>query len=131
GSFIIETLTDLVEQAVYAEFERLNDRGGVLGAMERQYQRMRIQEESLFYERQKESGALPIIGVNTFLGSDGSPFVLPVQVVRADDAAKRRQIANVRAFQKRNAEVAPGALASLQETAIRGDNLFDALMETA
>jgi isobutyryl-CoA mutase len=131
GSFIIEELTDLVEEAVYLEFERLNDRGGVLGAMERQYQRMRIQEESLYYERQKESGELPIVGVNTFLGSDGSPFVLPDNVVRADDEAKQRQIANVRAFQSRHADRAPGALSDLQKAATKGANLFDALMETA
>ncbi|HVR33169.1 MAG TPA: methylmalonyl-CoA mutase family protein [Acidimicrobiia bacterium] len=131
GSFIIEELTDLVEEAVYLEFERLNDRGGVLGAMERQYQRMRIQEESLYYERLKESGDLPIVGVNTFLGDDGSPFVIPDHVVRADDEAKNRQISNVAAFQARNADRAPQALRTLQETAIRGENLFDALMEAA
>ena len=131
GSFIIEELTDLVEEAVYLEFERLNDRGGVLGAMERQYQRMRIQEESLYYERLKESGELPIVGVNTFLGSDGSPFVLPRQVVRASDEAKQRQIANVRAFQTRHADRAPAALRGMQDAATRGTNLFDALMETS
>ncbi|MEX1004071.1 MAG: methylmalonyl-CoA mutase family protein [Acidimicrobiia bacterium] len=131
GSFIIEELTDLVEEAVYLEFERLNDRGGVLGAMERQYQRMRIQEESLHYERQKESGELPIVGVNTFLGSDGSPFILPDNVVRADDEAKQRQIANVRAFQARHADRAPAALGALQTAATKGGNLFDALMETS
>ncbi|MEX2655050.1 MAG: methylmalonyl-CoA mutase family protein, partial [Acidimicrobiia bacterium] len=131
GSFIIEELTDLVEEAVYAEFERLNDRGGVLGAMERQYQRTKIQEESLYYERQKESGELPIIGVNTFLGSDGSPFIIPNEVVRAGDEAKNRQIANVRAFHARNAETAPSALRELQATATKGGNLFDALLETA
>ena len=131
GSFIIEELTDLVEEAVYAEFERLNDRGGVLGAMERQYQRMRIQEESLYYERLKESGELPIIGVNTFLGNDGSPFVIPDNLVRAGDEAKNRQIANVRAFQRRNVERTPGALSALQEAATRGTNLFDALFEAA
>jgi methylmalonyl-CoA mutase len=131
GSFIIEELTELVEEAVYAEFERLNDRGGVLGAMERQYQRTRIQEESLYYERQKESGELPIIGVNTFLGSDGSPFIIPDEVVRASDEAKNRQIANVRAFQTRNADTAPAALRDLQATATKGGNLFDALLETA
>ena len=131
GSFIIEELTDLVEEAVYAEFERLNDRGGVLGAMERQYQRMKIQEESLYYERLKESGELPIVGVNTFLGSDGSPFVLPNEVVRAGDEAKNRQIANLRAFHARNAADAPVALDALQTAALQGTNLFDALMQTA
>jgi isobutyryl-CoA mutase len=131
GSFIIEELTDLVEEAVYLEFERLNDRGGVLGAMERQYQRMKIQEESLYYERLKESGQLPIIGVNTFLGSDGSPFVLPQEVVRATDEAKNRQIANLRAFQARHANDTPAALDALQTAAIQGTNLFDALMDAA
>ncbi|MDX1449382.1 MAG: methylmalonyl-CoA mutase family protein, partial [Acidimicrobiia bacterium] len=131
GSFIIEELTDLVEEAVYLEFERLNDRGGVLGAMERQYQRTRIQEESLYYERLKESGELPIVGVNTFIGDDGSPFVIPDELVRATDEAKQRQIDNVRAFQQRHAGEAPAALASLQEAATRGTNLFGALMETA
>jgi methylmalonyl-CoA mutase len=131
GSFIIEELTDLVEEAVYAEFERLNDRGGVLGAMERQYQRTKIQEESLYYERLKESGELPIVGVNTFIGSDGSPFIIPNEVVRANDEAKNRQISNVAAFHTRNADTANTALGHLQGSAIRGANLFDALMETA
>ena len=131
GSFIVEELTDLVEEAVLAEFERLSSRGGVLGAMERQYQRAKIQEESLYYEKQKESGALPIVGVNTFLGKDGSPFVVPQQVVRATDEAKDRQIANLRAFQERNADRAPQALHHLQQTALRNGNLFEALMEAA
>jgi methylmalonyl-CoA mutase len=131
GSFIIEELTDLVEDAVYAEFERLNDRGGVLGAMERQYQRTKIQEESLYYERLKESGELPIVGVNTFIGSDGSPFIIPNEVVRASDEAKNRQISNVAAFHTRNADTADTALGHLQKSAVRGANLFDALMEAA
>jgi methylmalonyl-CoA mutase len=131
GSFIIEELTDLVEDAVYAEFERLNDRGGVLGAMERQYQRTKIQEESLYYERLKESGELPIVGVNTFIGSDGSPFIIPNEVIRASDEAKNRQISNVAAFHTRNADTANTALGHLQASAVRGANLFDALMETA
>jgi methylmalonyl-CoA mutase len=131
GSFIIEELTDLVEEAVYAEFERLNDRGGVLGAMERQYQRTKIQEESLYYERLKESGELPIVGVNTFIGSDGSPFIIPNEVIRASDEAKNRQISNVAAFHTRNADTANTALGHLQASAVRGANLFDALMETA
>jgi isobutyryl-CoA mutase len=131
GSFIIEELTDLVEEAVYLEFDRLNDRGGVLGAMERQYQRMRIQEESLYYERQKESGELPIVGVNTFLGADGSPFVIPDQVVRATDEDKNRQIDSVRAFQTRHTDLTPTALTDLQRVATTGANLFDTLMEAA
>ena len=130
GSFIIEELTDLVEEAVLMEFERLSARGGVLGAMERQYQRMKIQEESLYYEQQKESGAYPIVGINMFLSKEGSPFVIPEQVVRSTDDDKDRQIANLRAFQARNADAAPGALAALQSAAVHGGNIFEALMET-
>src|SRR5690554_4206503 len=102
GSFIIRELTDLVEEAVLMEFERLNARGGVLGAMERQYQRTKIQEESLYYEQQKESGQYPIVGFNTFLSKDGSPFEIPRELIRATAEAKDRQIANLRAFQERN-----------------------------
>jgi isobutyryl-CoA mutase len=131
GSFIIEELTDLVEEAVYTEFERLNDRGGVLGAMERQYQRMRIQEESLHYERLKESGELPIVGVNTFIGDDGSPFIIPDNLVRASDEAKNRQIDSVSAYRQRNSAHTPAALEALQRAATSGTNLFEALMETA
>jgi isobutyryl-CoA mutase len=131
GSFIVEELTDLVEEAVLAEFERLNTRGGVLGAMERQYQRTKIQEESLHYERQKEDGAYPIVGVNTFLSKDGSPFVVPEQLVRSDDDAKRRQIASVRAVHEQNAGRALQALGALQRAAVGGGNVFAALMETA
>ncbi len=131
GSFIIQELTDLVEEAVLAEFERLNSRGGVLGAMERQYQRTKIQEESLYYEQQKESGEYPIIGVNTFLSKAGSPFEIPTELIRSTDADKDRQIANLRSFQDRNALVAPGALTALQDAAVQGKNIFEQLMETA
>ncbi len=131
GSFIIEELTDLVEEAVLMEFERINSRGGVLGAMERQYQRSKIQEESLYYEQQKESGALPIIGVNTFLSKEGSPFQIPGELRRSTDEDKMRQIENLRAFQDRNRKAAEGALAALQETAVKGRNIFAQLMETA
>ncbi|REK37959.1 MAG: methylmalonyl-CoA mutase [Actinobacteria bacterium] len=131
GSFIIEELTDLVEEAVLLEFERLNSRGGVLGAMERQYQRTKIQEESLYYEQQKESGEYPIVGVNTFLSKEGSPFVIPTELIRSTDEAKDRQIANLRAFQEGNASRAEESLMALQEAAINGGNLFAALMETA
>jgi methylmalonyl-CoA mutase len=131
GSFIIEELTDLVEEAVLLEFERLNSRGGVLGAMERQYQRTKIQEESLYYEQQKESGLYPIVGVNTFISKAGSPFVVPEELIRSTDEDKIRQIANVRAFQDRNAEVGPAALAALQQVAVSGGNIFAQLMETA
>jgi methylmalonyl-CoA mutase len=131
GSFIIEELTDLVEEAVLAEFERINSRGGVLGAMERQYQRTKIQEESLYYEQQKESGAYPVVGVNTFISKTGSPFVIPDELIRSTDEEKDRQIANVRAFQQRNRVAAEAALAGLQKTAISGENIFAQLMETA
>ena len=131
GSFVIEELTDLVEEAVLAEFERIDARGGVLGAMERQYQRTRIQEESLLYERKKESGELPLIGVNTFLSAEGSPFVVPEELVRSTDAEKDRLISDLAAFHQRNADRSPEALRTLQETAVSGGNLFDALLETA
>ena len=131
GSFVIEELTDLVEEAVLAEFDRLNSRGGVLGAMERQYQRTKIQEESLHYEQQKEAGLYPVVGVNTFLSKEGSPFVVPHALIRSTDQDKERQIANVRAFKERNAEVAGSALEQLQKTAVSGGNIFGQLMETA
>ncbi|MGH8870894.1 MAG: methylmalonyl-CoA mutase family protein [Acidimicrobiia bacterium] len=131
GSFIIEELTDLVEEAVLAEFERINSRGGVLGAMERQYQRTKIQEESLYYEQQKESGAYPVVGVNTFISTEGSPFVIPTQLIRSTDEDKDRQIANLRSFQERNRETGEAALAELQKVATSGGNIFGQLMETA
>jgi isobutyryl-CoA mutase len=104
GAFIIEELTDLVEEAVYAEFDRLTERGGVLGAMETMYQRSKIQEESMYYEMQKHTGQLPIIGVNTFLSSKGSPTIIPGEVIRATEEEKQRQIANLAAQQSRNSE---------------------------
>ncbi|HET9259289.1 MAG TPA: methylmalonyl-CoA mutase family protein [Acidimicrobiia bacterium] len=131
GSFIIEELTDLVEEAVLAEFERLNSRGGVLGAMERQYQRTKIQEESLYYEQQKESGEYPIVGVNTFLSKEGSPFEIPKELIRSSTEDKDRQISNLRAYQARNEGVAGEALAALQQAAVHGENIFEQLMETA
>jgi methylmalonyl-CoA mutase len=131
GSFMIEELTDLVEEAVLAEFDRLTDRGGVLGAMERMYQRSKIQEESLLYERMKSSGELPIVGVNMFLSRDGSPFVMPDTVIRSTDADKQRQIDAARTVRDRNPLVAEAALEHLQRTAIRGNNTFEALMEAS
>jgi len=131
GSFIIEELTDLVEEAVLVEFERINSRGGVLGAMERQYQRTKIQEESLYYEQEKESGSYPVVGVNTFISKAGSPFVIPQELIRSTDEDKKRQISNVRAFQDRNTETGRSALSSLQQAAIGGENIFAQLMETA
>jgi methylmalonyl-CoA mutase len=131
GSFIIEELTDLVEEAVLLEFDRLTERGGVLGAMETMYQRSKIQEESLHYERLKASGELPIVGVNTFLSSEGSPFVRPAEVIRSTDDDKQRQIDDVWALQERNAKDAAASLERLQRTAIDGGNTFGALMRAA
>jgi methylmalonyl-CoA mutase len=129
GAFVIEELTDLVEEAVLAEFERLSERGGVLGAMERMYQRSRIQEESLHYEALKHSGALPIVGVNTFLDPAGSPTVRPREVIRSTADEKEYAVAACHAFQERNAGATPAALARLQETATSGGNLFEELLE--
>jgi isobutyryl-CoA mutase len=131
GAFVVEELTDLVEEAVYQEFLRLNERGGVLGAMERMYQRSKIQEESMHYEMQKHNGTLPIVGVNTFLDPNGSPTITPAEVIRSTDDEKRAQVENVRAFQVRNAEAAEVALAQLQQTALDGGNIFASLMEAA
>ena len=131
GSFVIEELTDLVEEAVLAEFDRINSRGGVLGAMERQYQRTKIQEESLYYEQQKEAGVYPVVGVNTFISKEGSPFVIPQALIRSTTEDKDRQIANVRSFQDRNRDAGPRALEELQKTAVSGGNIFAQLMETA
>ena len=129
GSFVIDELTELVEQAVLKEFRALSDRGGVLGAMERMYQRTKIQEESLYYESQKHDGKLPIIGVNTFLDSKGSPTILPKEVIRSTSEEKEYAITSNIAFVRRNAAVSPAALASLQAVAERRDNLFESLME--
>src|SRR5690606_6988947 len=129
GSFIIEQLTELVEEAVYAEFERLSDRGGVLGAMETMYQRGKIQEESHYYEELKHKGLYPIIGVNTFLSKEGSPTRIPREVTRATETGKQLQIRSVTAFRERNAAEAPGKLEALKSTALRNGNTFDQLME--
>ncbi|MFV9673057.1 MAG: methylmalonyl-CoA mutase family protein [Acidimicrobiia bacterium] len=131
GSFIIEELTDLVEEAVLVEFDRLTDRGGVLGAMELMYQRSKIQEESLKYERMKSTGELPIVGVNTFLSDEGSPFVVPDTIIRSTDEDKHRQIDAARAVRERCPDEAAAALGHLQRTAIDGGNTFEALMEAA
>jgi methylmalonyl-CoA mutase len=130
GAYVIEQLTDLVEDAVLEEFERLSARGGVLGAMESRYQRGRIQDESLHYETLKHSGQLPIVGVNTFEGPDPEASVArPAQVMRSTDAEKRAQLDNLRAFSARRQTSRDAALESLQRTARDGDNLFEALME--
>ncbi|MCX2479935.1 methylmalonyl-CoA mutase family protein [Pedobacter sp. MC2016-15] len=129
GAFIIEDLTDLVEEAVLLEFKRLNDRGGVLGAMETMYQRGKIQEESLYYETLKHSGEHPIVGVNTFLNSNGSPTILPAEVIRATEEEKQYQIKSLLDFQTRNANDSTEILKQLQITAINGGNIFEQLME--
>jgi methylmalonyl-CoA mutase len=132
GAFIIDELTDLVEEAVLCEFERINERGGVLGAMETQYQRSKIQEESMLYEHLKHSGELPIIGVNTYLNphADEEGYRIPGALARATPAEKEQQIVNLRAFQQRHKEVAPQALKHLQQIAERGENIFGELMHT-
>ena len=131
GSFIVEELTDLVEVAVLDEFDRLTERGGVLGAMETMYQRSKIQEESLLYERRKSSGELPIVGVNTFLSAEGSPFVRPSEVVRSTDEHKEQLIGNVQALHERSEKDAAEALEALQRAAVSGGNTFVALLEAA
>ena len=129
GAFIIEELTDLVEEAVLTEFRRITDRGGVLGAMETMYQRNKIQEESLYYESLKHNGELPIIGVNTFLSKSGSEFVLPKEIIRSTTEEKEQQILNLQAYESRNAAAATSALQSLKKAAIHNENVFEQLME--
>ncbi len=130
GSFLIEELTDLVEEAVMEEFNRISERGGVLGAMERMYQRNKIQEESLYYESQKNSGELPLIGVNTFLNREGSPTILPLEVIRSTTEEKDQQIQNVKAFKELHKDKSSEMLKHLQDVAITNKNLFAELMET-
>jgi isobutyryl-CoA mutase len=132
GSFVIDYLTDQVEEAVYQEFERLAERGGVLGAMESMYQRGRIQEESLYYEHKKHDGSLPLIGVNTFLGPDGAgeASVEEGQLIRSSEDEKQAQVAATRAFNAAGAAPGTHALAALATTAASGGNVFAALMET-
>ena len=129
GAFIIEELTDLVEAAVLQEFDRITERGGVLGAMETMYQRSKIQEESLYYETLKHTGEFPIIGVNTFLSSKGSPTVIPAEVIRATEEEKQYQITMLNNLQKANADLVAQHLKTLQEAAIKNENIFDYLME--
>jgi len=127
GSFIIEELTDLVEEAVLLEFDRITERGGVLGAMETMYQRSKIQEESLYYETLKHNGEYPIIGVNTFLSSKGSPTILPKEVIRATDEEKQFQIKTLKNLHEAN-ETA-GLIKDLQKKAIHNENIFEVLMD--
>jgi len=127
GSFIIEELTDLVEEAVLLEFDRITERGGVLGAMETMYQRSKIQEESLYYETLKHNGAFPIIGVNTFLSSKGSPTVIPKEVIRATEEEKQFQIKTLKNLH--SAKTTEALLKDLQDKAVNNENIFEALME--
>lgn len=129
GSFIIEELTDLVEEAVLTEFDRITERGGVLGAMETMYQRSKIQEESLYYETLKHTGEFPIIGVNTFLSSKGSPTVQPAEVIRATEEEKQFQIKTKENLNIANENRVTEQLAIIQEAAIQNQNIFDKLME--
>ncbi|PUZ21253.1 methylmalonyl-CoA mutase [Chitinophaga costaii] len=130
GAFFIEELTDLVEEAVLLEFRRITERGGVLGAMERMYQRNKIQEESLHYETQKHTGEYPIIGVNTFLNKNGSPTIIPQEVIRSTSEEKDFQIHTLQAFRQRHAAKSQDMLRQLQQVAVNNGNLFEALMET-
>ena len=129
GAFIIEELTDLVEAAVLQEFDRITERGGVLGAMETMYQRSKIQEESLYYETLKHTGEFPIIGVNTFLSSKGSPTVIPAEVIRATEEEKKYQITMLDHLHKANQDKVNDQLKTIQEAAIKNENLFEHLME--
>ena len=129
GSFIIEELTDLVEEAVMAEFDRVTERGGVLGAMETMYQRSKIQEESLYYETLKHNGDLPIMGVNTFLSKEGSPTVTPGEVIRATEEEKQDQIDTLTNLHSRNPEVSKVTLRNLQNASMNNENIFDDLMD--
>jgi methylmalonyl-CoA mutase len=129
---IIEEMTDLVEEAVLSEFDRINDRGGVLGAMETQYQRGKIQEESMHYEMLKHTGELPIIGVNTYLNPNppSAESIDNMEIARATTEEKETQILNLRAFQQRNSAEAEAALKRLKEVAVTGGNIFEQLMDT-
>ncbi len=129
GSFIIEELTDLVEEAVLVEFDRITERGGVLGAMETMYQRGKIQEESHYYEMLKHTGELKIMGVNTFLSSEGSPTILPKEVIRATEEEKENQIKTVEALKSREKSLAKTSIDIVQQSAINNQNVFESLME--
>lgn len=129
GSFIVEELTDLVEEAVLSEFDRITERGGVLGAMETMYQRSKIQEESMYYENLKLTGELPIMGVNTFLSSQGSPTILPKEVIRSTPEEKNYQVLMLDRLHNLNKDKSPKLLEELKQTAIKGDNVFEKLLD--
>jgi len=128
GSFIVDELTDLVEEAVLKEFEALSERGGVLGAMETGYQRGKIQEESLYYEHRKHDGSYPIIGVNTFRNPHGDPTPQKLELARSTTDEKESQLKRLADFHKRHANEAPAALARLKQTVIQNGNVFAELM---
>lgn len=129
GAFIIEELTDLVEEAVLSEFDRITERGGVLGAMETMYQRSKIQEESMYYEELKHTGKLPIMGVNTFLSSKGSPTIIPGEVIRATTAEKEYQISMLEQLHKTYRTETEKGIELLKQAAVRNENVFEQLME--
>jgi isobutyryl-CoA mutase len=129
GSFIIEELTDLVEEAVLQEFERIAERGGVLGAMETGYQRSKIQEESMLYEHKKHDGSLPIIGVNTFRNPKGDTVVQQLELARSTDDEKQSQLQRLADFHATHSDAAKQSLAALQEAVIRDENVFAQLMD--
>jgi len=129
GAFIIDELTELVEEAVLAEFERISERGGVLGAMETGYQRGRIQDESMHYEQLKHSGVYPIIGVNTFRNPHGDPVPAQIELARSSEAEKQSQLQRLQAFHERHAAAAPAMLKRLQQAVIEERNVFEVLME--
>jgi len=131
GAFIIETLTDLVEEAVYSEFDRITERGGVLGAMETMYQRGKIQEESLYYETLKHTGEYPLVGVNTFLSSKGSPTLVPGEVIRSTEEEKQRQIETLKNLHATHSNKSQSMLRELQLSAIHNKNMFEKLMEVS
>ena len=130
GAFIIEELTDLVEEAVLSEFDRITERGGVLGAMETMYQRSKIQEESLYYETLKHTGEFPIIGVNTFLSSKGSPTIIPQEVIRATEEEKQYQIDMLSDLHQSYESETKDGIQKIQLAAIQNDNIFEQLMDT-
>jgi methylmalonyl-CoA mutase len=129
GSFAIEALTDLVEEAVLKEFEAISARGGVLGAMETGYQRGKIQEESMFYEHKKHDGSYPIIGVNTFRNPHGEAAPQKLELIRSTEAEKQSQLKRLREFQKRHEKDAPAMLERLRQAVIRDENVFAVLMD--
>ena len=129
GAFIIDELTDLVEEAVLTEFDRISERGGVLGAMETGYQRGRIQDESMYYEHRKHDGSLPIVGVNTFLNPNPAPMDTTIELARSTTDEKENQISRLGAFQSTHADQGEAVLRRLEEVAMRDGNVFEVLMD--